>query len=104
MRQRFCKVCRGWHETDQPLPDNCAPERIMTRSSLPSPHYINDGIEIQSMHDGQMYTSKSKLRGEYRAHGIEEIGNEKQPPVVKPKADRAAIRNELRKTYAEYNA
>ncbi len=76
----------------------------MTRSELPSPHFVSDAIEIRSMHDGQMYTSKSKLRSEYRAHGVEEIGNEKPAPVVKPAADRKAIRDTLRKTYAEFNS
>jgi hypothetical protein len=104
MRERYCRVCEGWHKTDEPLPDNCAPERIMTRSSLPAPHFISDTIEIQSMHDGKHYTSKSRLRGEYRAHGVEEVGNEPPRPIEKPKTDRKAIRAELRKTYAEYNA
>lgn len=104
MRQRYCKVCDGWHELDKPWPHNCLPERNMTRSDLPAPHYVSGSIEIQSMHDGQMYTSKAKLRSEYRAHGVEETGNEQPRPIEKPKADRKAIRNELRKTYAEYNA
>lgn len=103
MKQRYCRVCGGWHELDA-WPHNCLPERIMSASDLPSPHFVNDGIEIRSMHDGQMYTSKSKLRSEYRAHGVEEIGNEKPRPVEKPKADRKAIRETLRTTYAEYNS
>ncbi|RDJ12424.1 hypothetical protein [Rhizobium grahamii] len=103
MRQRYCRVCGGWHELDA-WPHNCMPERIVTRSSLPSPHFVSDSIEIQSMHDGKMYTSKAKLRGEYRAHGVEEIGNEKPQPIEKPKTDRKAIRNELRRVYADYTA
>lgn len=103
MRQRYCRVCSGWHELDR-WPHNCMPEQIMTRSELPAPHFVSDAIEIRSMHDGKMYTSKSKLRSEYRAHGVTEIGNEKPQPVVKPKPDRKGIRETLRKTYAEYNA
>lgn len=103
MKQRYCRVCGGWHQLDR-WPHNCMPERIMSASDLPSPHFISDSIEIQSMHDGQIYTSKSRLRSEYKAHGVIEIGNEKQPALTPYKADRKAIRAELRKTYSEYNS
>jgi hypothetical protein len=56
------------------------------------------------MHDGRHYTSKAKLRSAYRAAGVVEIGNEKPQPIEKPKTDQKAIRNELRRVHAEYNA
>ncbi len=103
MRERFCRVCNGWHQLDA-WPGNCMPVRNMAASDLPAPNFISDAIDIQSMHDGQRYTSKAKLRSEYRAHGVEEIGNEKPKPIEKPKTDRTSIRNELRRVHAEYNA
>ncbi len=103
MKQRYCRVCGGWHELDA-WPHNCMPEQTAARSSLPAPHFVTDTIEIRSMHDGKMYTSKSKLRGEYRAHGVEEIGNEKPQPIVKPKADRKGIRKALKDAYQQPSA
>nr|WP_245317559.1 hypothetical protein [Rhizobium sp. N122] len=80
------------------------PAQNTARSDLPVPHYVSDNIEIRSMHDGNIYTSKRQLRAEYRAHGVEEIGNEKPKPIEKPKSDREGIRKELRRVHAEYNA
>lgn len=103
MRERFCRVCSGWHNIEA-WPHNCMRERSLAQSDLPAPHFISDAIEIQSMHDGNMYTSKSRLRAEYRAHGVEEIGNEKPKPVETPKTDRKAIREELKRVYSEHTA
>jgi hypothetical protein len=99
MRERYCRYCEGWHDVSEPLPHNCAPERNLARSSLSSPYFVSDGIEIQSMHDGQMYTSKSKLRSEYRAHGVEEIGNEPIRTPEAPKTDRKKLRQDLKDAY-----
>ncbi|MBY3595921.1 hypothetical protein J2J97_05465 [Rhizobium bangladeshense] len=103
MRERYCRVCGGWHPLDA-WPHNCMPVKNLAQSDLPAPHFVSDTIEIQSMHDGRHYTSKAKLRSAYRAAGVVEIGNETPRPIEKPKADRKAIRNELRRVYAEYNA
>ncbi|MBX4932120.1 hypothetical protein [Rhizobium bangladeshense] len=103
MRERYCRVCGGWHPLDA-WPHNCMPVKNLAQSDLPAPHFVSDTIEIQSMHDGRHYTSKAKLRSAYRAAGVVEIGNEAPRPIEKPKADRKAIRNELRRVYAEYNA
>ncbi|WP_064692142.1 hypothetical protein [Rhizobium aegyptiacum] len=103
MRERYCRVCGGWHALDT-WPHNCMPVKNLTQSDLPAPHFVSDTIEIQSMHDGRHYTSKAKLRSAYRVAGVVEIGNETPQPIEKPKADRKAIRNELRRVYAEYNA
>lgn len=37
---------------------------------------ISDDCEVKSMADGKFYTSKSKLRREYRARGFIEAGSE----------------------------
>ncbi|EJB03761.1 hypothetical protein Rleg9DRAFT_2598 [Rhizobium leguminosarum bv. trifolii WSM597] len=103
MRERYCRVCGGWHALDQ-WPHSCMPAQNAAQSDLPAPHFVSDSIDIQSMHDGRHYTSKAKLRSEYRAAGVEEIGNEKPRPIEKPTTDRNEIRKELRRVYAEYNA
>ncbi|PDT19505.1 hypothetical protein [Rhizobium hidalgonense] len=103
MRERYCRVCGGWHQLDQ-WPQSCMQAQNAAQSDLPAPHFVSDSIDIRSMHDGRHYTSKAKLRSEYRAAGVEEIGNEKPRPIEKPKTDRNEIRKELRRVYAEYNA
>ncbi|MGO6845771.1 hypothetical protein ACC764_10165 [Rhizobium ruizarguesonis] len=103
MRERYCRVCGGWHQLDE-WPHNCMPVKSQAQSDLPAPHFVSDSIDIQSMHDGRHYTSKAKLRSAYRAAGVVEIGNEKPQPIEKPKADRNEIRKELRRVYTEYNA
>ncbi|MGR9238083.1 hypothetical protein ACU8OH_04595 [Rhizobium leguminosarum] len=103
MRERYCRVCGGWHQLDE-WPHNCMPVKSQARSDLPAPHFVSDAIDIQSMHDGRHYTSKAKLRSAYRAAGVVEIGNEKPQPIEKPKTDRNEIRKELQRVYAEYNA
>ncbi|NKQ73855.1 hypothetical protein C3Y89_26580 [Rhizobium sp. UPM1132] len=102
MRERYCRVCGGWHQLDK-WPHDCMPVQNRAQSDLPAPHFISDAIEIHSMHDGNTYTSKAKLRSAYRAAGVVEIGNEKPPPIEKPKTDRNEIRKELRRVHAEYN-
>lgn len=76
-RQRFCKVCRGWHELDN-WPHNCMPERNYSRSELSAPMIIRDGMEpVVSMLDGKTYDSKRSLRATYKAAGVVEVGDDK---------------------------
>lgn len=63
------------------------------RSSLPAPTVIGDSIELKSMVDGKVYTSKAALRASYRAKGYVEVGNERLDPPAKPKPNRKAIRD-----------
>lgn len=54
-------------------------ERMAERKTgLARPMVISDslGDGVQSMADGKVYTSKARLRAEYRAHGVEEVGND----------------------------
>lgn len=69
-------------------------------SDLPFPMVISDQIEVKSMVDGQMYTSKRALRASYRAKGYIEIGNEQQKPAPKKKADQKSIRDSIRRAAA----
>jgi hypothetical protein len=72
------------------------------RGSLPAPMVIGDNIELRSMTDGQMYTSKAALRRAYRQQGYIEVGDawDKQIPTPpKPKPDRKAIRDSVGKAF-----
>lgn len=77
MTQRFCKVCRGWHDMDRPWPDNCRPERNWNRADYPSPRLIRDGLEdIWNPVDGKVYDSKSAYYGAVKRAGCEIAGND----------------------------
>ena len=84
MRERFCKICRGWHSLDAPWPMAC-------RKPSANPCHVqimNDELAepLQSMVDGQYYSTKTALRRTYRASGnaegkaYTEVGNEMQKP------------------------
>lgn len=80
---RRCKTCGGDHPLDR-WPHNCMPERNWNESDLNvCRNFISDNLEslggldgLKNMADGKHYTSKSRLRAEYRARGVEEVGNE----------------------------
>lgn len=72
------------------------------RSDLPCPYLASDTMEpVQSMVDGQFYSSKAKMRASYKAAGVVEVGNDparlKQQP--KPASDRKAIRKSIEKAF-----
>ena len=98
---RFCKMCNGWHDLDESWPMECVPEPA-ARSALPAPRIMSDNIEIQSMLDGKVYTSKAQLRGTYRSAGVEEIGNEKPKAPQKVTPDRREIRKALHEVASQY--
>lgn len=64
-------------------------------SDLPFPAIHTDQIELKSMVDGKIYTSKRALRASYRANGYVEVGNEELKPKPKAKPDRKAIRDSV---------
>jgi hypothetical protein len=66
--------------------------------------FISDNLEsvggingVQSMADGRWHTSKSRMRADYKALGLTEMGNDKAPERKKPKPDRKAIRDAVRR-------
>lgn len=67
------------------------------RGTVASPMLIRDCIEVKSMVDGQIYTSKSALRRSYREKGYIEVGNEELKAPPKPKPDRKGIRDAVRR-------
>lgn len=77
MAQRFCKICRGWHDLDRPWPDNCLPERILTRADLAAPRLIRDGLaDVWNPVDNKIYDSKSAYYRAVRDAGCEIAGND----------------------------
>jgi len=94
---RQCKVCTGWHALDR-WNHNCMPPVDPNRSELPSPMVIRDGLpDIMNPLTGNPIDSKRALRAQYRAAGVEEVGNEKQKRRVHEPSE-ADIQNEVRKT------
>jgi hypothetical protein len=99
-----CKTCGGDHPLDR-IPGNCQPEPNWNESDLPvCRQFISDSLEglgglngVQSMADGKFYTSKAKMRAEYRARGLTEMGNDKPREFKKPKPDRKAIRDAVKR-------
>lgn len=84
-----------------PIPDSARPDPIPpARSSLPCPMVIGDSVEIKSMVDGKIYTSKAALRRSYRERGYIEVGNEELKPPPKPKPDRKKIRESVEKAFS----
>lgn len=76
------------------------------RSHLPAPMINSDTMsEVQSMHDGKVYTSKSALRATYRAAGLEEVGNDpaRLRPRKRPKVDRKSIKETVLKAKARFD-
>ena len=108
-----CKTCGGMHETSH-WPHNCMPEQFDLETELNvCRNFISDNLEsigglngIQCQASGLRFTSKSKLRREYKARGVIEVGNDAQrmKPFVKPKPDRKQIKETLHKAmYAVQN-
>ena len=102
MRQRLCRICMVWHDTEK-WPPKCVSVRRPARSdALPVPYFICDTMdELQSMADGKTYTSKSAMRASYKAennpHGVDfhEVGNENTATFNPPKRDRAGDRDAI---------
>lgn len=58
MTTRHCRICNDWHDLDEPWPEECIAHYRHGRSS-DAPNIIRDGIEMKSMVDGKVYTSKN---------------------------------------------
>ena len=75
----------------------------VARSSLPTPMIITDTIEIKSMVDGRVYTSKRGLRKSYRQQGYTEVGDaydKHLPEPPKPKLDDKERRLDIAKAFS----
>ena len=112
MTERFCKVCRGWHDLEKPWPHNCRKPDDRQRSDLEFPYLSLDTMEpVQSMLDGQFYTSKAALRESYKEHNrvngtsIVEVGDDSSitdpKPAPKPKRDKNGVRASVEKAFSQ---
>lgn len=102
MRQRFCKVCRGWHELGEPWPEECVKPEPTGRSILPFPMIVRDEME-PGVHpyDMRTYDSKSGWRKANRMGGYVEVGNDPQRFNTPKKAEPKGIRETLMKAKAK---
>lgn len=95
-RSRYCRICREFHDTDQPWPEPCV-GHFGIRPERAGPQIISDTIEpFRSMADKRIYTSKSRYRADLRARGMIEVGNEQvqaRPTALPPVRD--ALRQSL---------
>lgn len=108
MTLRACRVCGGWHRLEEDWPAECAGHfisRDSKRSDLSAPMIISDTIgAVQSQLTGKFYDSKSSLRKEYKAHGVREMGNDKQEIKApsKPKLGKEEISKAVQKIKQGY--
>lgn len=80
--------------------------RTPARSHLPAPMLNRDQMDpVQSMLDGKLYDSKSRLRATYKAAGMIEVGNDpaRFAKKEKPKIDRKGVRDTIRKAFSRYS-
>lgn len=84
------------HESEFVRPPNAA------RSNFPRPRIASDNIEVRSMLDGKMYSSKGRLRETYRSAGVEEVGNEPIREVKNEITAPAGLRDDLRRAWSEH--
>lgn len=112
MPERFCKVCKEWHDLEVPWPDACHKPFRDLRSAVAAPMLIMDTMPpTQSMTDGKIYTSKAGIRASYKANGnpqgkeYVEVGNDpaRLRPFKRPKSDKAQVVNSIKKAEARFD-
>lgn len=107
---RRCQACGDLHEISH-WPDNHMPEQFDLAHEYAGVATISDSLEnhgligVQNQADGRFYTSKAKLRADYRARNMIEVGNDAQrlKPFVKPRSDRKQIKEALHKAMYAVN-
>jgi hypothetical protein len=104
MRERFCRICRQWHDMEA-WPMECFEAPKAASDTLPIPYFISDTME-PTLHplDQKHYTSKSTFEKITRDGGYETVGNDpaRLRPRPKPKADKQAIKDSVQKAMARY--
>jgi hypothetical protein len=104
---RLCRFCGELHSLAD-WPDNHREFVPDNRSALAAPMIIRDEMApLQGQHNGQVFTSKRKLRQSYRDAGVVEVGNDSSVLAPKPrkkiKPDRAAIKFAVNKAVSQIN-
>lgn len=95
-RSRKCNICPGWHDTDEPWPQECLGhfKHLSDKRSdtVAAPSIFRDehwpkGVVCNA--DGQRYYNKSDFYRAVRRAGCEIMGSKDtlppRPPPVKPK-------------------
>lgn len=102
MRQRYCKVCLGWHDLSAAWPAECVREVAPVRSALPMPMVIGDAMPpAVHPYDQRTHDAKSTWRRANRAGGYAEVGNDPSRfKTPERKSDRAGIRESLKRAKA----
>ena len=105
MAERFCRVCKSWHDLNEPWPVECVQVREVAVSDIPSPMLSLDTMDpVQSQLDGKMYDSKSRLRATYKAAGMVEVGNDSSvtdpKPYKRPKVKREDVKASVDKAFS----
>lgn len=107
MRQKLCRACGKWHETDE-WPTECyAKPSLASSDTIPVPYFICDTMEpLEHPLTGQFLTSKRQFSQITKDRGYEEVGNDpnRLKPQPKPKPDRKAIKEVVQKAAARYRA
>jgi len=87
MSERWCKVCKGWHDLEQPWPHNCLPERNFNRASgIPIPQFARTSLDdVWNPVNGKRYTCARAFERDVKASGSEIIGNDSSLRNAKPK-------------------
>lgn len=95
MRERLCKVCRGWHRLDE-WPDECVTAARSLRADLALPGIVTDGMKpLQSQVDGRIYDKRSDLMAHYKASGVRIVDPGEKPPAPE-KTTRKEVRDMLK--------
>lgn len=98
MRQRFCRVCRGWHDLSQPWPSECAAHFGGERGEAPG--IISDSMDaLRHPITQEMMDSKSRFRAVTKSHGCVEVGNDSWPSRPEIKGD--PIGPDIRRAYEQ---
>lgn len=104
MRQRYCKMCDGWHAFDA-WPRECIPVKESKRSDLGVPYIRSDGMDpIMSHADGRMYDSRSAYYAAVKRAGCEIVGNEKLTPNPKPELSERELKQDIKTAIEQVEA
>lgn len=85
MAERFCKVCNGWHDLNEPWPQECM-GHYKRHKDGESAQVMRDIEPYKSAVSGEVIGGRRQHRDHLRARGLVEIGNEnithkaKEPP------------------------
>lgn len=83
MAQRYCRVCSGWHDVDEPWPQACLEHYKAAKGSL---QIVKDIDPYKSVITGEVIGGRRQHREHLKSHGCIEVGNERgkqfQPSYV----------------------